>query len=146
MPGFGFVPPRKRREDGSEFPPLPAEVEAAAATVVDAAFKVHSVLGPGLTENVYEACMCREFAVRGVPFKSQVSVPITYEGIRLDANLRSDLIVEDRVIVEVKSVEKLIPLFEAQLLTYLRLTDLRLGLLINFNVPLIRDGIRRIIR
>jgi len=145
MGRWGFVPPVKRRPDGSEFPPLPPDVEAAATKAVDAAFKVHSVLGPGLTENVYEACLCRELAVRGIPFRSQVSVPISYEGVKLDASLRSDLIVDERLIMEIKSVERLTPLFEAQLMTYLRLTNLRLGLLVNFNTVLFKEGIKRII-
>jgi GxxExxY protein len=128
------------------FEPISAETERIAAAVVDAAFKVHSTLGPGLLESVYEACLCHELGQRGIPFQVQAALPVVYDGTRLDAGLRLDLLVASQVIVELKAVEKMVPLFDAQLLTYLKLTGLRLGLLINFNVPLIRDGIRRIVR
>ena len=128
------------------FEPIPAEVERIAAAIVDAAFKVHSTLGAGLLESVYEACLCHELRQRDVPFQSQVVLPVIYDGVRLDAGLRLDLLVASQVIVELKAVEKMVPLFDAQRLTYLKLTGLRLGLLINFNVPLIKDGIRRIVR
>ena len=114
--------------------------------VVDAAYRVHSQLGPGLLESVYETCLCHEFKQRGVPFQSQVAWPVIYDGVQLDAGLRLDLLVDNSVIVEIKAVEKMNPLFEAQLLTYLKLTGHRLGLLINFNVPRIADGIRRIVK
>jgi GxxExxY protein len=112
--------------------------------VVDAAFAVHKEIGPGLLESVYEVCLCHELKIRKVPFASQVSLPITYKGLRLDAGLRLDLLVADSIIVELKSVQRIEPVFEAQLLSYLKLTGLRLGLLINFNVPLIKHGISRI--
>lgn len=123
---------------------IPQEVEWAAREVVDAAFAVHTTLGPGLLESVYEACLGYELQQRGVPFRSQVVLPVVYKDVRLDAGLRLDLLVSDCLIVEIKAVEKHHPLFEAQLLTYLKLTGHRLGLLINFNVPLIKDGIKRI--
>lgn len=104
---------------------------------------VHRALGPGLIEPVYERCLCYELTQRGLQFKSQVAVPILYRGIQLDAALRLDLLVEDAVIVELKAVESLIPLCEAQLLTYLKLANKRLGLLINFNVTRLKDGIKR---
>jgi GxxExxY protein len=119
-------------------------VNQAASVVVDAAFAVHKVLGPGLLESVYEACLAHELAKRGVRFERQVTLPVEYDGIRLDAGLRLDLLVERCLVVELKSVLDLMPIHEAQLLTYLKLTGHRLGLLINFNVPLIRDGIKRI--
>ena len=128
------------------YEPISAETELVATEVVNAAFQVHSTLGPGLLESVYEVCLCHELRQRGIPFQSQVAFPVVYCGARLEAGLRLDLVVADKVIVELKAVEKVSPLFEAQLLTYLKLTDLRLGLLINFNVPLIRDGIRRFVR
>ena len=112
---------------------------------MDAAFKVHKTLGPGLLESVYETCMCHELAKRGLAFQRQLSLPINYDTIRLEAGLRIDLLVEKQVVVELKASEGMIPLYEAQLLTYLKLTNLRIGLLINFNVPLIKDGIRRIV-
>ena len=125
---------------------MPAETERVAREVVDSAFKVHKALGPGLLESVYAACLCHELSQRGLSFKTEVPVPVIYNNVRLDAGLRLDLLVSDCVVVELKSVEKMNTLFEAQLLTYLKLTGLRLGLLINFNVPLIKDGIKRIIR
>jgi GxxExxY protein len=112
--------------------------------VVDSAFSVHRELGPGLLESVYEVCLCRELTLRKIPFAAQVSLPITYKGLRLDAGLRLDLLVADSIIVELKSVQRIDPVFEAQLLSYLKLTGLRLGLLINFNVPLIKHGISRV--
>lgn len=126
------------------FEAISEQVDAVARQIVDAALAVHRFLGPGLIESVYEVCLCYELSQRGVSFESQLSVPVHYKGIRLDADLRLDLLVEGCVIVELKAVEKLLPIFEAQLLTYLRLTGKRLGLLINFNVPLLKDGIKRI--
>ncbi len=128
-----------------QYEPLSKDIEGFAKQVVDAAFKVHKALGPGLLETVYEKCLCYELDKRKIPYKSQVSVPVKYNGVRLDANLRLDILVADMVIVEIKAVEKMISLYDAQLLTYLKLTGLRLGLLINFNVPVIRKGIKRVI-
>jgi GxxExxY protein len=125
--------------------PLSTETEHLATQIVDAAYKVHSRLGPGLLESVYEACMCHELQTRDIKFKTQVALPIVYEGMRLESALRLDLLVADRIILELKSVEQLNPLFQAQLLSYLKLSGLRLGFLINFNVPLIKQGIQRII-
>jgi GxxExxY protein len=96
-------------------------------------------------ESVYEACMCHELKKRGVPFAKQVSLPIVYDGLRLESGLRLDLLVDNAVVVELKAVEQMLPVFEAQLLSYLKLTNLRLGFLINFNVPLIKQGFKRII-
>lgn len=124
---------------------LDPDTEAAAAAIVDAAFNVHSSLGPGLLESVYEQCLAIELRKRGLAFRTQMVVPLTYDGVTLDTGLRLDIVVEDRVIVELKSVDRLTSLHEAQILTYLRLAKLRLGLLINFNVPLIKSGIRRIV-
>ncbi len=122
------------------------EIERVAREIVDASFKVHQVLGPGILESVYETCLAYELSKRGLKVLRQVMVPIVYDGQQLDDGLRLDLMVEDCVIVEVKAVGKMLPLFEAQALTYLKLTGKRLALLINFNVPIIRDGIKRIIR
>ena len=126
-------------------PAKDSETERLAAELVDAALKAHRNLGPGLLETVYEACLCHELCLREIPFKRQVSVPIIYEGVTLDAGLRLDIVVADRIVVEIKAVERLIPLFDAQVLTYLKLTRMELGLLINFNVSLIKNGIRRIV-
>lgn len=124
----------------------PIELDGIAKTVVDAAFKVHSTLGPGLLESVYEACLAHELGKRGLPVSRQVAIPVVYDDIRLDAGFRIDLLVADQLIVEVKASEQRNTLFEAQLLTYLKLTRKRLGLLINFNVPQIKDGIKRLVR
>ncbi|MFI4989075.1 MAG: GxxExxY protein [Alphaproteobacteria bacterium] len=124
--------------------PIPAETEAVARNVVDAALKVHRALGPGLLESVYEACLCHELGKRGVRYERQLTVPIRYDDITIDSGLRLDLAIENVLIVELKAVEQTLPLHQAQLLTYLKLTGVRLGLLINFNVPLLKDGIRRV--
>jgi GxxExxY protein len=127
------------------FEPVSQEVDAIARSVIDAALKVHRALGPGLLETVYEICLCHELSKRGIKVERQKSWPISYDGIRLDAGLRLDMLVEDKVIVELKAVEQMNLLFEAQLLTYLKLTGMRVGLLINFNVPLLKDGIKRLV-
>lgn len=128
-----------------KFEPISAETERIAKQIVDAALQVHKALGPGLLESVYETCLVYELNQRGFKVETQVNVPIIYKGIRLDAGLRLDMLVEDLVIVELKAVETMTPLFDAQLLTYLKLTQHRLGLLINFNVSLIKDGIKRLV-
>ena len=116
-----------------------------AKIVVDAAFRVHRSLGPGLLENVYQAALAYELANRGLSLHLERGIPAEYEGVRLDVGFRADIIVENKVIIEIKSVEALAPIHGKILLTYLRLADMRLGLLINFNVELIKDGIRRIV-
>ena len=113
--------------------------------VVDAIFKVHFALGPGLLESVYSICLAYELRRRGLKVEREVTLPINYDGIRLESGLRIDLLIEGVLVVECKSVEKMIPVFEAQLLTYLKLSGIQLGLLVNFNVPLIKDGIKRMI-
>jgi GxxExxY protein len=116
-----------------------------ATAVVDAAFKIHTTLGPGLLESVYQAVLEYELQRRGLQVAQQVGLPVHYEGVKLELGFRIDLIVNNKLIIEVKSVETLAPVHKKQLLTYLRLTDLRLGLLINFNVERIRDGIQRVV-
>ncbi len=123
--------------------PIPEKAEYAAKEIVDAAFQVHKELGPGLLESVYESCLAYELEKRNLKIKRQVLLPVVYKDIHLDAGLRLDILVENCVIIELKAVEKILPIHEAQLLTYLKLTKKRLGLLINFNVPLIKDGIKR---
>ena len=113
--------------------------------VVDSAFKIHTTLGPGLFESVYEATMAFELCTRGCDVTCQRGIPVVYEGVKLELGFRADLVVNRKVIVEIKSVEALGPVHSKQLLTYLRLTDIRLGLLINFNTSLIKDGIRRVV-
>ena len=125
---------------------IPAELDRIGKSVVDSAFRVHSELGPGLLESIYESCLAHEIGKRGIPIKRQTAVPILYDGIAFDGGLRLDLLAGDAVVVEVKSVERMQPVFEAQILSYMKLAKLRLGYLINFNVPLIRDGIKRYAR
>lgn len=111
--------------------------------VIGAAIEVHRNLGPGLLESAYEVCLARELAGRGVEFQRQVELPVVYKGERLDAGFRIDLLVADAIVVELKAIEKVLPVHEAQLITYLRLSNKRVGLLINFNVPMLKDGIVR---
>jgi GxxExxY protein len=115
-----------------------------ATQIVDAAFKIHTTLGPGLLESVYEVVLAHELQKRGFRVARQVPIPIVYEGIKFDEGFRADLIIEDKVIVELKSVEAVAPVHKKQVLTHLRLMDLKLGLLINFGEELIKDGISRI--
>jgi GxxExxY protein len=124
--------------------PIPTETDEVASKIVDAAFAVHKALGPGLLESVYEACLLYELNKRGLKVERQVSLPVVYDNLRLDAGLRLDLVVEKRVIVELKAVEVLLPVHTAQLLTYLKLSGYRLGLLVNFNSAVIKHGIKRI--
>jgi GxxExxY protein len=111
--------------------------------VIGAAIEVHRQLGPGLLESTYEACLCFELAQRGIACAQQVPLPVIYKGNRLDCGYRIDLLVEQELIVEVKSVDQLVRIHEAQLLTYLRLSGLKLGLLLNFNAVLLKHGLRR---
>ncbi len=126
--------------------PLSREIEDLSRNLVDSAFKVHQTLGPGLLESVYEACLCVELRKRGIRYKSQAPISLVYEGVSIEAGLRLDLLVEGSIILEIKSVERLLPVHLSQLLTYLKLADLHLGLLINFNVAMFKQGVRRIIR
>jgi GxxExxY protein len=128
------------------FESIPERTELIAAAVIDAALAVHKSLGSGLLESVYEACLVHELAQRQILVQSQLALPVIYRDIRLEAGLRLDLLVENCVIVELKSIDALLPIHEAQLITYLKLTNHRLGLLINFNVPLLKHGIKRLVR
>jgi len=121
------------------------ELNEISGVVVNAAMKVHSTIGPGLLENAYEACLLHELKKRDVNVRSQVTLPIHYDGEVIDIGYRLDLLVEDKVIVELKAAEKLLPIHEAQLLSYLKLSNKRLGLLINFNVLHLKDGIKRMV-
>ena len=113
--------------------------------IIGAAIEVHKVLGPGLLESAYQAALSREFALRGLDFKGEVSLPVSYKGVLLDCGYRLDFVVENKVVVELKAVDKIEPIHIAQLLTYLRLSGKRLGVLPNFNVPQMKDGIRRLV-
>jgi len=121
------------------------EENRLASIIVDVAFKVHTSLGPGLLESVYEAVMGYELKKRGLRVSLQQKMPVIYESVRLDIGFRADIIVEDRIIIELKSVEKVLPVHKKQLLTYLRLSDKKLGLLINFGEELIKNGISRVV-
>ncbi len=127
------------------YKPLSEKEERIASEIVDAAYAVHKALGPGLLEKVYEVCFCHELSKRGLENKRQVDVPIVYDGIVFDEGLRLDVLVEELIICELKAVEEMNPVWEAQLLSHLKLTGKRLGFLINFNVPVIKKGIKRII-
>lgn len=122
-----------------------AEIERVAKEIVDAAFKIHSKIGPELLESAYRALMVYELEKRGLSVRKEVELPVIYEDVRLDVGYRIDLLVNDCVIVELKTVEKIHPVHEAQVLTYLKLANIRLGLLINFYTKLIKDGIKRIV-
>ncbi|MFA5839798.1 MAG: GxxExxY protein [Candidatus Margulisiibacteriota bacterium] len=124
---------------------LSEKEEGIGNVVVNAAYNVHKSLGPGLLESVYELCFCHELVKSGLSIKKQQPVPIVYEGIVFDVALRLDVLVEDLIICELKATETILPVFGAQLLSYLRLSNKRLGFLINFNVPLIKEGIKRIV-
>jgi len=111
--------------------------------IISAAIEVHRALGPGLLESAYEECLCRELSLRKVPFERQVPLPVEFKGLRLDCGYRLDLLVANTVVVEIKAVEPLSSIHDAQLLTYLRLGGWKVGLLINFNVSVLKNGIRR---
>ena len=127
------------------FAPISPDVERVGKAVLDAAFRVHTALGPGLLESVYETCTAFEVRESGLQVATQVALPVLYKDIQMDAGLRLDMLVENCVIVEFKSVETMNPIYDAQLLTYLKLTGIRLGFLINFNVLRLKDGIKRMV-
>ena len=121
------------------------KANALSRETIGAAIDVHKALGPGLLESAYEACLCQELKIRGIPFERQVPLQIEYKGIKLEDIYRMDILVDGLVVLELKSVEKLEPIHDAQLLTYLRLSKIWLGLLINFNVPVLKIGIKRFV-
>lgn len=129
---------------GTNFSIQEDEVERIAKIVVDCAYKVHKSLGPGLLEKVYEVCFCHELDKAGLSFEQQSKVPITYDGIEFDEGFRLDVFVEDLIICELKSVTEMHPVFTAQILSHMKLMNVELGFLINFNVPLIKNGIKRL--
>ncbi len=121
------------------------DINGISGQIISAAMAVHSALGPGLMESAYEGCLVHELKKRGLPVASQVILPVIYDAIKIDVGYRIDLKVADAVIVEVKAIDKLAPIHEAQLLTYLKLSGARLGLLLNFNVVHMKDGIKRMV-
>lgn len=120
-----------------------AKLNIITEQIIGAAIEVHRALGPGLLESAYEECLSHELALRGIPFERQRPLPVEYKGVKLDCGYRLDLLVNGLVVIEIKAVESLQRIHEAQLLTYLKIGGWKLGLLINFNVPILKDGIRR---
>jgi GxxExxY protein len=120
------------------------DINDLTGNIIGAAIEVHKVLGPGLLESSYEECLCHELHLRGLSFQRQKEIPLLYKGIKLDCGYRLDIVVENNLILEIKACESLQPIHEAQLLTYLKLTGIKWGLLINFNVPLLKSGIKRL--
>ena len=127
------------------YAPVPSETEKIGKRVLDVAYRVHTELGPGLLESVYQIAMKHLLITGGISTETEVKLPILFDGVELPSALKIDMLVERCVIAELKSVEKMNPVYEAQLITYLRLSKVRLGFLINFNVPRLKDGIKRIV-
>jgi GxxExxY protein len=119
--------------------------EELTETIIGAAIEVHKQLGPGLLESVYQACLARELALRNIPFEQQKDIPVDYKGIHLDSGLRLDFLVAGNIIVELKVVETILPIHKAQLLTYLKLSNCKVGLMINFNVVVLKQGLKRFV-
>ncbi len=113
--------------------------------VIGLAIEVHKALGPGLLESAYEQCLCHELERSGLPFRRQVPLPVIYKDVRLECAYRMDVVVDDKLVLELKTVENILPLHQAQLLTYLKLSGIRTGLLMNFHSPVLKDGIRRLV-
>jgi len=111
--------------------------------IIGAAMEAHRALGPGLLESTYEMCLCRELSIRGIPFERQISIPVEYKGVKLDCGYRADIVVDGAILLEIKAIESLLPIHDAQLLSYLKLGGWKIGLLINFNVELLKNGLRR---
>ena len=144
LSGARFLPQRAGRfAEGAEV--NREELSRITGAVVDAGMKVHSVLGPGLLESTYEACLAHELRNRGFTVRTQVPLAVSYEGLELDLGYRVDVLVDEEVVVELKAVSKLLPIHEAQLLSYLKLNNFRVGLLINFHAVHLRDGIKRMV-
>jgi len=123
----------------------PSHRDSLSEKVIGFAIDVHRGLGPGLLESAYEECLCFELRSHAIAYRRQVSLPVVYKTVKLECGYRMDIVVEDRLVVEVKAVEKLMPIHDAQLLTYLRLSGIRVGLLLNFNTPVLKNGIKRLI-
>ena len=111
--------------------------------IIGAAMEVHRMLGPGLLESTYEMCLCRELSIRGIPFERQVPIPVEYKGVKLDCGYRADIVVDETILIEIKAVDSVLSIHDAQLLSYLKLGGWKIGLLINFNVELLKHGLRR---
>ena len=111
--------------------------------IIGAAMEVHRTLGPGLLESTYEMCLCRELSIRGIPFERQIPIPVEYKGVKLDCGYRADIVVDETILIEIKAVDSVLSIHDAQLLSYLKLGGWKIGLLINFNVELLKHGLRR---
>ena len=120
-------------------------INQTTEAVIGAAIEVHKHLGPGLLESAYEECLCHELSLRNIPFQKQVPLPVVYKGTKLDCGYRVDLLVKDEVVVELKAIESILPIHEAQTLTYMRLGSWKVGLIINFNTPIVVKGIKRLV-
>jgi GxxExxY protein len=140
--------PQKHQNTKSHksFTPIPVELEDIGKQIVDAAYTVHKNLGPGLLEKVYEICFCHELEKRGLFYQRQVDIPIVYDNLKFDEGLRLDVLVENKIICELKALENVNPVWEAQILSHLKITNMRLGYLINFNVVNIGQGISRFVK
>ncbi|TAL62030.1 MAG: GxxExxY protein [Bacteroidetes bacterium] len=121
------------------------EYERLAKEIVDACITIHKIMGPGLLESVYELCLMKEFELRGIKARNQVILPLVYKGFELSKEFKVDILVEDEIVLELKSAEAMIPVFEAQIISYLKLADKKLGFLVNFNVSLMKNGIKRFV-
>ncbi len=126
-------------------PSAQSERDSLTESVIGLAIEVHRALGPGLLESAYQECLCYELKTNGRVFARQVALPVVYKAVKLDCGYRMDLVVDDRLVVELKTAEKILPIHEAQLLTYLRLSGIRTGLLLNFNTSVLKDGIKRMV-
>ena len=126
-------------------PSAQSERDSMTESVIGLAIEVHRALGPGLLESAYQECLCYELKTNGIAFARQVALPVVYKAVKLDCGYRMDLVVDDRLVVELKTAEKILPIHEAQLLTYLRLSGIRTGLLLNFNTSVLKDGIKRMV-
>jgi GxxExxY protein len=143
---FGERPKRnKPKPYGQKQKEQTMDINQLSSQIIGAAIEVHKALGPGLLESAYEKCLCHELKLRGLSFDNQKPLPLVFKGEELDCGYRLDIVVDNAIILEVKSREKIEPIHKAQLLTYLKLSGLRLGLVLNFNVPVMRDGIVRIV-
>ncbi len=126
-------------------PSAQSERDSLTESVIGLAIEVHRALGPGLLESAYQECLCYELKTNGIAFGRQVALPVVYKSVKLDCGYRMDLVVDDQLVVELKTVEKILPIHEAQLLTYLRLSGIRTGLLLNFNTAVLKNGIKRMV-
>jgi len=135
----------QRRKERKEKRKMTKEEDKLSKEIIGAAIEVHRSLGPGLLESAYEECLCYELAIRGFTFERQKPLPVSYKGVKLDCGYRLDIVVGGLVILELKAINSIEPIHEAQLLTYLKLSNLKLGILINFNVTILKNGIKRIV-